>query len=74
MIIRFEFGSGRAFYELAHDKPHHHHVVCEKCGIVEDVPAQDSPQLTRMALRHARRFSSISRHSLEFYGRCVECT
>lgn len=73
IVIRFEFGSGRAFYELAHDKPHHHHVICENCGIVKDVPAHDSPDLTKVALKHAPGFTSITRHSLEFYGRCTTC-
>lgn len=73
IVVRFEFGNGRAFYELAHEKPHHHHVVCESCGSVADVPAQDNPKLNATALRHAPGFTRIVRHSLEFYGLCAAC-
>ncbi len=73
MVIRFEFGNGRAYYELANNTLHHHHAVCESCGHIEDIPAHDSPQLTAMALKSARGFSRFTRHSLEFYGLCTTC-
>ncbi|HWU24537.1 MAG TPA: Fur family transcriptional regulator [Candidatus Paceibacterota bacterium] len=73
IVNRFAFGNGRAFYELAHEKPHHHHLVCEKCGKVADVPANDAPHLDALALKHAPGFTHITRHSLEFYGLCTSC-
>jgi Fe2+ or Zn2+ uptake regulation protein len=73
MAVRFEFGSGRAYYELAHDRRHHHHAICESCGKVEDIPAHDSPLLTKLALKSAPGFARFTRHSLEFYGLCTSC-
>lgn len=74
MIDSYDFSHGHAHYELHASKPHHHHIVCENCGKVADVPAQDTPQLTTSALQQAKGFSRISRHSLEFYGLCTSCT
>jgi Fur family ferric uptake transcriptional regulator len=73
MLERSDFQHGHAHYELRVDRPHHHHAVCESCGKIEDIPAYDTPQLTASALRDARGFSSIDRHSLEFYGQCRAC-
>ena len=33
LLRRTDLGSGRAFYEIAHEHAHHH-VVCESCGAV----------------------------------------
>ena len=33
LLRRTDLGSERAFYEVAHEHPHHH-VVCESCGAV----------------------------------------
>lgn len=73
ILVQFDFGHGHAHYELAHDKPHHHHAVCERCGRIEDIPAQDSRTLTTTTLKKAPSFASFNRHSLEFYGLCVSC-
>jgi Fe2+ or Zn2+ uptake regulation protein len=73
MIVQFDFGHGHAHYELAHDRPHHHHAVCESCGKIEDIPAQDPLDLMKVTLRKAPGFARLNRHSLEFYGQCVSC-
>lgn len=73
IVVQFDFGHGHAHYELAHDRPHHHHAVCESCGKIEDVPAQDRPDLMAATLRKAAGFVRLDRHSLEFYGLCVSC-
>lgn len=73
MVARFDFGHGHAHYELAHEKPHHHHAICNSCGRIDDIPAHDTPLLTKQALKAAPQFKSFSRHSLEFYGDCVSC-
>jgi len=73
LVVEYDFGHRHAHYELAHGKPHHHHAVCEACGKIEDIPAHDPPHLTRHALKEARGFTHIDRHSTEFYGRCRSC-
>ena len=40
LISKFDFGDGRARYELSETskgpKPHHHHLVCRECGKIID--------------------------------------
>ncbi|MDB4992271.1 MAG: hypothetical protein JWL75_516 [Parcubacteria group bacterium] len=73
MVVQFDFGHGHAHYELAHDRPHHHHAVCESCGTIEDIPAQDRRDLLKSTLQKSPGFAQLTRHSLEFYGLCVSC-
>ncbi len=73
MIVSYDFGHGHAHYELAHNKPHHHHAVCTQCGRIEDIRAHDAADLISRALKDSKHFTSFSRHSLEFYGRCTSC-
>jgi len=73
MVIEYDFGHRHAHYELAHEKPHHHHAVCGTCGKIEDIPAHDTPHFTRLALKDAHGFKSLDRHSTTFYGRCTSC-
>ncbi|HET7876636.1 MAG TPA: transcriptional repressor [Methylomirabilota bacterium] len=55
---------------------HHHHLVCERCGAVEEVngcllPASTLRQLGRR-IRRARRFR-VLRHDLKLLGLCRRC-
>lgn len=59
--------TGVVSYEMA-NLPHHHHLICEKCGFVEDVETCcESPQ-PRVA-----SFSMVKDHRLEFSGICNNC-
>lgn len=73
IVIRYDFGCDHAYYELAAEKPHHHHAVCESCGLVADIRARDDAKLNQRALADAPDFSRFTRHSLEFYGVCKGC-
>jgi len=64
------FQDGKTRYELA-NKKHHHHLVCEKCGKIEDVEG-DSIQSLEKEIGKEHKFL-IKKHSLEFYGLCVGC-
>jgi Fe2+ or Zn2+ uptake regulation protein len=56
---------GISSYEIA-DRPHHHHLICEKCGFVEDVTACcDDPKPVA--------FRTVTHHNLEFMGICEKC-
>jgi Fur family transcriptional regulator, ferric uptake regulator len=64
-------------YELAEDLTgHHHHLVCESCGLVEDFTlskdfeASLDSTLTRTA---SKRGLEIVGHRLDVYGLCQTC-
>ncbi len=49
----------------------HHHLVCSRCGMVQDF---DNCSADEMAQELQRRYHfQISSHLLEFYGLCAEC-
>ena len=69
LIVRLEFGEGKARYELA--KEDHHHIICESCGKVEDIEDTLIPQMESAVAKQTGFF--IKRHTLEFYGLCQSC-
>lgn len=73
LVEAHELGHGHLDYELA-DRPHHHHLVCEHCGIVEDVfPCKTSCRLEQLVLSASRSFRTLDRQIATFFGRCKRC-
>ena len=50
---------------------HHHHLVCTRCGLVEDIDGCVIPALGA-ALEKRTRFQ-INEHAVTFYGFCGDC-
>ncbi|MBI1833324.1 MAG: transcriptional repressor [Candidatus Andersenbacteria bacterium] len=59
--------SGIVSYEIA-NLPHHHHLICERCGYVEDVETCCESPRPRVA-----SFTIVNDHRLEFSGICNNC-
>jgi Fur family ferric uptake transcriptional regulator len=64
-------------WELAeHLVGHHHHLVCSRCGAVEDVvlPPKVEEELERALQRIARRRGfTLASHRLDLVGNCTSC-
>jgi Fe2+ or Zn2+ uptake regulation protein len=64
-------------YELAEDLTgHHHHLVCERCGLVEDFTlSKDFEASMDSTLRRtaSKRGLEIVGHRLDVYGVCQGC-
>jgi len=69
VITKLEFGEGKARYELNIED--HHHLICEKCGKIDDV-AQCPMTSYQEEVAKTKNFT-IKRHSLAFYGLCEAC-
>lgn len=65
-----QLGDSVARYELS-NRRHHHHLVCEDCGNVEDIDGCPLDDIEKTVQKKNRFF--IKRHSLEFYGLCASC-
>jgi Fur family transcriptional regulator, ferric uptake regulator len=67
-----------ARYELDEElTEHHHHLICEACGIVTDftVPEDVERSLLRALDRVAARSSfRVGHHRLDLVGRCADCS
>ncbi|MDQ3099284.1 MAG: transcriptional repressor [bacterium] len=66
-----DFGDDKKRYELS-SREHHHHLICQKCDIIEDVVLKDDIQEIEKKVQGKSRFK-IKSHSLEFFGLCLNC-
>ncbi len=69
LVNEIDFGDGKKRYESSH-LDHHHHLVCTKCGEIDDVDLEDVELDTKAAMKSGYQ---IQKHSLEFFGMCPRC-
>lgn len=66
----FPAGEGELSYKLCAPE-HHHHLICERCGRVEEIP---SCEMEGWASKIARkRGFRVTSHQADIYGRCGDC-
>ncbi len=70
VVQEFDFGDGTKRYEKASD--HHHHLICDNCGYIEDVRLKDEKDLFQYLGK--KTMFRINRHALEFFGLCNQCS
>jgi Fur family ferric uptake transcriptional regulator len=73
IVQKVDFQDSHTYYELVLGCAHHHHVVCQNCGTIEDVEICDVKGLEATALKQVKKFKAIKSHSLEFFGTCTKC-
>jgi len=69
VVNEINLGGRESCYELSNCE-HHHHLVCENCGQVEDVKLCEDVILKEVQKRSDFK---IKNHSLEFFGTCKKC-
>lgn len=69
IVNKIQLNEKEARFELA-DSKHHHHLVCDECGKIEDVQLSEEILLKEVKKKSA---FNIKSHSLEFYGTCKHC-
>ena len=69
IVHEINLGDREARYELQHEK-HHHHLICENCGSIDDISLRED-----LLLNEVQKQSSfkVKKHSLEFFGTCKKC-
>lgn len=67
---QIQLNEGKARYEHA-SKKDHHHLICEKCGSLEDVSDNFISDIEKEIQRNKKFL--IKRHSVEFFGICKRC-
>ncbi|HEY6533885.1 MAG TPA: Fur family transcriptional regulator [Acidimicrobiales bacterium] len=77
IVRRIVTTDDHAAFELAEDlSDHHHHLICSRCGAIEDfvVPAGLEEELDRVLKSAARRHRfQVSDHTLDLFGTCRDC-
>jgi Fur family ferric uptake transcriptional regulator len=72
LVLRLEIGDGAARFEPAHaDGDHHHHAVCERCGVVQTF---EDPALEQALDRLAGQLGlEVAGHDVVLRGSCSDC-
>ncbi len=70
LVSKTQFEDKVSKYELNDKQAHHHHLVCEECGSVEDIPLNEERLMNQVMTQS--RFK-VLRHNLEFFGLCERC-
>jgi Fe2+ or Zn2+ uptake regulation protein len=72
LIRRVNLRRESVYFELNND--HHHHIVCEKCGEIEDFKENSEiEKILGRIVEKSSRFKIINEHSLELFGVCSKC-
>lgn len=74
IIAKVNFHNTATYYEFIHKDHHHHHIVCENCGKIEDIETCNGENLQKELLKSSKNFDLITSHSLEFFGVCKKCS
>jgi len=72
VIRQVDLHHNHAHYELA-DLAEHHHLICVRCGRIEDVHHCGVEEIQERVIRRSKHFAEIRQHALEFYGVCKGC-
>lgn len=81
LVFKFDFGDGRARYELIEgphgSRGHHHHLICVECGRIIDY--SEALQEEKIFVRGvedklSKKYNfDIRNHIIQFYGVCGQC-
>ncbi len=81
IILKHDFGDGRARYEIIdsekYEQEHHHHLICKICHKVIDykVCMEEEKELVKKTVEglESKYNFHITDHVIEFYGYCEDC-
>lgn len=80
VVCKFDFGDGRARYELAEGSKkgdHHHHLICTNCKRVIDYTDfidEEVELLKKTEKGLSKKYNfDINSHLIQFYGLCDKC-
>ena len=70
LVVRHNFEGGHSVFELDRDN-HHDHLVCVKCGQVEEFHNEEIEKL-QVSIAKEKGYE-LTDHNLNMYGLCPEC-
>jgi Fur family ferric uptake transcriptional regulator len=70
LVNQTDFGQGRVEYEI-HQHPHHHHIVCRKCGQMTAVDERIFVSLEKTLRAEYGFFADLDHFAI--WGQCGNC-
>jgi Fur family transcriptional regulator, ferric uptake regulator len=70
VLLRFPAREGEVAYRLC-QPGHHHHLICERCGIIVEIPSCEVEEWAAGVA--SRRGFVASRHQADIFGQCASC-
>ena len=71
LAIAHHFGDGQTRFERARPGGHHDHLICTRCGAIEEF---EDAEIERLQAAAARRHGFVLEgHVFELHGRCRAC-
>lgn len=62
---------GETLYRLCQEPSHHHHLICDSCGKVEEIaPGEVESWVRDVSSEHG---FTLLHHSIEIFGLCAVC-
>lgn len=71
LLERLRLESGQEAYVLGHACHHHHHMVCSRCGRVEEIEGCGVESYIEKVAKE--RGFVLNGHALEMFGHCAAC-
>jgi len=68
VLRTFQTPTGEVAYKVC-EPGHHHHLICTRCGRVEEIPSCEVEEWASQVAR--RRGFSVSSHQADIYGVCA---
>jgi len=73
IVTKINLQNSKVYYEFISKIHHHHHIICESCGRIEDIENCNQDNLQNKIIKSSKNFKIINSHSLEFFGICNNC-
>jgi Fur family ferric uptake transcriptional regulator len=79
VVSKFDFGDGKARYEIVKpgNESHHHHLICKKCNRVidySDFIEEETEFIKKMEKELSKKYDfGIDSHQIYFQGLCSKC-
>ncbi len=71
LVSKYRFAENTSRYEKAFGRPHHHHLICLKCGDIIEFVNEKLERIQDEVCRE-KRFESQS-STLQIFGTCPKC-
>lgn len=71
LVIKHQFGRNSSLYEKAYECKQHDHIICSRCGKVEEFCDPRIQEIINSAQKNSG--FTVSHHSLYLYGLCKDC-